>query len=201
MRDMVGRSDEGVDRRLFADAAEILATTPEPSSILERFTQLVVPAFADTCAVFTPEPNGGARLACHEHADPAEHARAIDLYWRYPIRPGTKTPVLDVLTSGVAQLHSKVEADDLRAAARGPGHREALRAMSIESALFVPLSGNGGVLAVMSWVSRRADRRYDEADLARASALARLAALAVESAQARADLAQANRTLDRKSVV
>ncbi len=189
-------AEDSLERRLLAEAAEILAASSDPSTIVERFAELVVPALADTCAVFVPDASGGARLLCHAHADPDLRAAAEEIYARHPIAAGSVTPVLEVLASGEAQLHASVRDADLARVVRGRAHLSTLRAMSVESALFVPLAGNGGVLAVMSWVSYRAERRYDEADVARASALARLAALAVENARARAELADANRALE-----
>ncbi|HEY8427735.1 MAG TPA: ATP-binding protein [Sandaracinaceae bacterium] len=187
--------DERRTDRLLASVADILATTCEPMPILERFCRLVVPEFADACLVFEPE-QGGARLSAHAHADPQHHARTEALYARYPVRAGRPTPVLEVMTSGEPHLCTRVAAEELAAMSRGTAYLAVVRAAGIESALFVPLAGNGGVLGVMSWVSHRPELRYDDGDVARAGALARIAALAVEGARARAELRAANRALE-----
>lgn len=95
-------AEDSLERRLLAEAAEILAASSDPSTIVERFAELVVPSLADTCAVFVPDASGGARLLCHAHADPDLRAAAEEIYARHPIAAGSVTPVLEVLASGEA---------------------------------------------------------------------------------------------------
>ncbi len=179
------RRDEAgtLDRDILAEAAEVLSFTLDPARVFERFTELLVPSAADTAAVFVPDDRGGARLACHAHADPAEHAHADALYRRAPIVAGAPTPVLRVLASGEPELYTAVSDDQLESGARGSAHLEAMRAMGIQSVIFAPLVGRERIVGVLSLVSTRAGRRYTPVDLSLARKLARLAAIAVENAR------------------
>jgi PAS domain S-box-containing protein len=161
-----------MDRRLLADASDILAATVDPATILERFVDLVVRAFAETSAVYVPT-GSLAELACEGH----RHRAPRWLRAWAPTAP-LDSPIARVLQTGCAELYVDAAKAELTSIAE----------LSIEldgaprSAMFVPLVGRTQVLAVMGFVTA-APRRYDERDLAVAVDLARLAALAVENAR------------------
>jgi signal transduction histidine kinase len=101
-----------------------------------------------------------------------------------------------VIKTGTSMFVEYLSEEMVAARARDPEHLEALRALGITSFMCVPLRTRSGVIGAITFVAAESGRRYREADLHFAEAVAARAALAIENAMAYAEATQANRLKD-----
>lgn len=165
-----------------ADASSELARSLDYEATLSKVAHLVVPTFADWCAIDVVEDGRLHRLAV-AHVDPAKVQLARELEDRYPSNPDAPRGSWSVLRSGRSQLIPEITDDMLVAGAIDEEHLRIARDLQLRSALVVPLIARGKVLGVITWVAAESDRRYTENDLAFAEDLARRAAVAIDNAE------------------
>lgn len=161
---------------------------------LEAIAQLVIPRFADWCAVDLIE-YGDLRRLTVTHTDGARIELAHELHRRYPPRRDQPGP-WRVVDTGVAELYEEITDDQLAQSARDADHLAMMRALAIRSALLVPLKRGAEVFGVLTLVLTNTDRRYTRADLEFAEELARRAAFAIENARLYQKAQEANRAKD-----
>jgi signal transduction histidine kinase/CheY-like chemotaxis protein len=174
-------------QQVLVEAGTLLASSLEYQVTLRRIAELAVPALADCCLIHMHTPADGdgdgagevRRVAqvFHERSDLAELAIPfkIDLL-------KSDSPLSIVLRTGKSVWIRELGSKDL-----GPGgvdvlHLGAARATHPRSMICVPLAARGRTLGMMTFVSSRADRLYDQADLSVAEQLGQRAAWAVDSA-------------------
>jgi PAS domain S-box-containing protein len=194
------------ERRLVAEASQMLASSLDYEETLRNVATLVVPEFADWCAIDMVTPEGGLERLTVAHADPAKVALAKEYAERYPPNPDLAYGVANVVRTGQPELIAHVT-DELLVEATA-GDEELLRLvreLGLRSSMCVPLAARDRVLGAISFVTAESGRRYEQADLAIAESLARQAAGAVdnsllyrESEKARA---AAERARERLSVL
>ena len=168
--------------RFLAEASSTLASSLDYETTLTNVAQLVVPQFADWCAVDLLDEDGAVRRLAVVHKDPAKREWALrsrDLY----------APTLDepegtarVVRSGQSVLYRRITHELLAASTRDDTHLEVLEQLGMESAMVVPLKARGRTLGALMLVSAEPGRRYDEDDLAFAEHVGRRAATAVDNA-------------------
>ncbi|MGI8795547.1 MAG: SpoIIE family protein phosphatase [Acidimicrobiia bacterium] len=142
---------------LLARVGELLTVELDSRARLAALPQLVIPAFADVCAVHV-----------------MEHDAAL---------PDSGTPWGRAVTSGEAVVVGEVPtavAEQLAVAASGqPGTTPT---MDVRSIVSVPLPGPDGPIGAVSFAYGSSGRRYGPDDVTMAQELARRAAPAVENA-------------------
>ncbi|WP_167880540.1 SpoIIE family protein phosphatase [Nocardioides guangzhouensis] len=165
-----------------ADASVELARSLDYEVTLAKVAQLVVPTFADWCAIDVVEDGRLHRLAV-AHVDPAKVQLARELEERYPSNPDAPRGTWHVLRTGRSDLIPEITDEMLVAGATDGEHLRIARDLQLRSALVVPLTARGKVRGVITWVAAESDRRYTEDDLAFAEDLARRAAVAIDNAE------------------
>ena len=145
--------------------------------LMHRVCAAAVPTLGDWCSLYFLPESGGGPLVASAHVDPDKAAFVEQLQRRYPydptrtrgvpavIRTGTTEFVPD-LTPGVideAIASSNIDADEARSI---------LDVFEITSAITVPLRTKRRVVGAMQFVSAESRRRYDDADVALAEAVA-----------------------------
>jgi PAS domain S-box-containing protein len=181
--------------RFLADATSTMAESLDYEHTLAEVSRMVVPAFADWCAIDLLEDGRLQRLAV-EHVDPEKIALAVDLERRYPAPPDAGG-VWTVVQTGQALLFSEVTDEMVAASARNDEHRELLLRLRLRSVVLVPLIARGTVLGVMTWVMAESDRRYGDADLPFATDLGRRAAIAIDNSRLHTETLEAAVRLQR----
>ncbi|MCU1277569.1 MAG: sensor protein, partial [bacterium] len=163
-----------------AAASDLLASSLDLPTTLERVAALPVPERADWCFVDLLEPDGGfVRVAIGSHAP--EDAELVErLRRRYPPRPGVKHGVARALR-GEHHISGTVDEAMLRELARDDEHLALLHQLHMRSFLSVPLYARGRPIGALTLASRT--RNYDDGDLRSAVELGRRAAAAIESAR------------------
>jgi PAS domain S-box-containing protein len=164
-----------------ADATSTMAESLDYEQTLAEVARMVVPDFADWCAIDLLEDGRLQRLAV-EHIDPGKVALALAIERRYPA-PREAGGVWTVVQTGKPMLVPEVTDEMVAPTARGDEHREMLLRLQLRSVIVVPLIARGAVLGVMTWVMAESDRRYREADLPFATDLGRRAAIAIDNSR------------------
>jgi PAS domain S-box-containing protein len=170
-------------QRLLARTGELIAHSDDYGRTLDEIASLLVPEFADWCGVSVPGDDGLIGLAAIAHRDPARIAFGRELQDGYPSRIDDQTPAAQVLRTGEAQLLAITDEAMLRGAARDEEHLRLLRGLGLGSAIVVPMSAGGRVVAALTLVNELGSRRFDEDDLELAIEAARRTALAIEKAR------------------
>jgi len=166
---------------LLAEAGAVLAASLVYEDRLRALAQLVVPRLADWCLVVQRRPDGALERVVGDHADPALSPLVAKLEARWQLDPEGESGTPRVIRTGRRELHA--DASGLLSAMAGdPEHRATLSALGFGSAILVPLLVRGMAVGSLALFSART-RRYDEADLATAQALADHCAVLLENAR------------------
>jgi signal transduction histidine kinase len=182
-----------------ARASELLGTSLEYESTLERLAQLAVPALADEVLIDVVAEEGGLKRLATAHADPDTLALIRSLEQRYPSDEEAPYGAGSVVRSGESQLVPEMTDEIVGQIARDEEHRRLIDELGLRSFMTVPLVARRGILGAMTFIASSSDRRFGTGDLAFAEELARRAATAIENVQLHAETeerAQASLVLD-----
>jgi len=163
------------------DASQLLSTSLEPETTMERLAALAVPRLADWCAVDLVDEDGKIRNVAVAHSDPDKVELARDLQRRYPTDPDEPTGAPNVIRTGESEHYPEIPEELLAEGARDEEHLRLIRQLGLGSAMVVPLSARGRVLGAVTFVSSESGRIFDKADLELAEDLASRAALAIDN--------------------
>lgn len=170
--------------QLVAEASVTLMASLEYESRIERLTGLVVPRFADGCAVNILEADGTIRLAALAHANPERGALWRQWAEQFPLQIDAESETPRVLRSGQAEWDFDVKYEP-EGAARSEAleaRRQFMTRLGIHSYLVVPLVARGRTFGAMTFVRSEGQTRYTFEDLLVAEELARRAAFAMDNA-------------------
>ncbi|HEX2724111.1 MAG TPA: ATP-binding protein, partial [Gemmatimonadaceae bacterium] len=182
-KDITERKQREEASRYLDRATELLASSADYEATLKAVAQLIVPQFADWCAISVMGDDGEPVQVAVAHTDPEKVKWAHELNRRYPPDPKAGTGVLEVIRTGKPELYPEVPDELLVARAVDDEHLRISRELGIKSAMIVPLSNADRTLGAITIVSAESGRRYGEADLEFVVELARRSALAVENAR------------------
>jgi len=177
----VKRAEESAS--YLAKASDVLASSLVYETTLAELARLVVPEFADWCAVDIVDEGGKVKQLAVAHVDPEKVRWAYELNKRYPPDPNAPTGVHNVLRTGKPEFYPEIPEEMLTAAAVDDEHLEIIGKLGLKSAMVVPLIARDRTLGALTLVSAESGRRYTPADLELAMELARRAAIAVDNAR------------------
>jgi PAS domain S-box-containing protein len=164
--------------RALSDAA--LDEAAIPGSV----AHLIVPDFADWCAVHLVGADGEISYASGACASPTRAALVRELQQTYHADPAwTQSEIAAALRTRQPVLLPSVPDTWVESVAAEERHRTLLRELAPRSFISIPLVARGQLLGTLTWVSSDATRRYDEADRDVAQEIARRLALALDNAQ------------------
>ncbi len=178
-------SERAASRRLefLAEASELLGSTLDHATALQRLSVLAVPYLGDWCIIDMVGLDGRLERVAVAHTDPKLPAKAYEFQERFPPRPDAPHGPGFVVRTGRPELIRDVTDDHLREAAGGdPKQLSVLRAIGISSVMSVPLIARGRVVGAITLLSDQPERHFGDYDLATAQELARRAAVAVDNA-------------------
>ncbi len=173
------RSNERL--RLLASVGELLSGSLDHQETLATLTRVVVPAFADWCAVDLLQDGKATRVALH-HVDPARLVLAAEISRRYPTRFGESQLQKQALSTKRSVLVPRLTEAMLRAAAKDEDHYQALVSVRLTSGILTPLLVAGEVVGLVTFATSESEHEYGEADLQLADEIGRRASLAVANA-------------------
>jgi serine phosphatase RsbU (regulator of sigma subunit) len=183
--------------RFLSEAGQILASSLDYQTTLRAVARLAVPGIADWCAVEIPDEWGVLQQVALAHVDPEKVALGERMRERYPPNPDERTGVPAVIRSGVGELYSDIPDELIDQAPLEPEQRRLIREVGLRSAMIVPMVVGERVLGAITFVAAESGRRFDEADLAFAEAVAYRAATAVENARLYTERDRIAQTLQR----
>ncbi len=183
--------------RLLARTGELLSHSADYRRTLEGIPPLMVPEFADWCAIELPRAEGKFERVAMAHREPEKLHVARELRQRYPLRIYAGARIGEVISSGEARLIEVTE-DWLREAAADDEHLRILRRLEIGSLVIAPMIAGGVQVGALTFVNHLDARRFDTDDLAIAREVARRAALAIENARIADERARVADALQRE---
>jgi PAS domain S-box-containing protein len=166
---------------LLSEASRVLASSLGDQAVLAKIAQLAVPRFADYCAAYLLDPDGHVRRAEVAHADPAKVELVRTVTTQYPVHQLAEHPATRVFRTGEPELVTDIPPEALEFTTESPEYIAILRALGPRSYMMVPLRARHHALGAMTFVTAESGRRYGPEDLALATELAHLAAVALDN--------------------
>jgi PAS domain S-box-containing protein len=190
--DITGHRREEEALRFLADATNLLSSSLDYETTLQRVADLAVPRMANWCSVEIAD-SSGQRAVAIAHADPER------LQWIRRARsehPEAQTgAVAQVIASGAPLMFRELSDDDVVGLARDETHLTVLRKLQLRSVMIVPIKVRDRVFGAINFIRGAADPLYDDDDLLLAQELARRAAIAIDNSRVHAELRDTARTL------
>lgn len=180
------RAEEDRARRLererfLAEASNVLASSLDYQTTLDRVARLAVPRIADYCVIDVLEDDRRLHRVGVAHVDPARQ-ETLATARPYAPGPGSGSPALIVVETGEPEFVPDVSGAWLDRIAQNPEHRELMADLAPRSVIIVPLSARGQTVGLL-WLARVDDGpKYDQDDVALATELGRRAGVAVDNA-------------------
>jgi serine phosphatase RsbU (regulator of sigma subunit) len=176
-----------VEVEFLAGLTEIALGAADHLDLMQQVCTGAVPTLGDWCSLYFVPPTGGQPLVASAHVDQDKVDFVDELRRRYPYDPNGASGVPAVIRSGkvefVPELTARVVDEAIAASRLDPGEAMAvLEALDITSAITVPLRTKRRIVGAMQFVSTGSARRYDEADVALAQAVAGRLAEALDAA-------------------
>ncbi len=170
-------------RILSETSKALLGASLDYHALFRSIAWLVVPRFADWCAVESIDDTG--RVGEHVVLENLSSSDVDDaLEWRrcYPPDPRARGGVAEVLRTAKSQLHPHVSDDFLAEyVCEASPQASELSKLRLRSAVLVPVLLHGKVVGVITFVRTALRRRYGPEDVALAEEIARRAAFAIEN--------------------
>ena len=186
------------EANFLVDAVALLAAAEDEATALNRLADLIVPRLADGCVFDMIAGDGSVERAVVLQKNPVREEAARIIRERYPLDPtAEQNVVVRVLRSGQPDLAPEVTDELLVDAARNEEHLRLLRSLGLRSSMVIPLTVRGEVLGAVTYFTAESGRRYGEADLALAEALARQTAIAIDGARRRDAAERARRAAEQ----
>lgn len=168
--------------RLVADVSALLAQRIDQGATLAALTKVVVPGFADWCAIDLFDEDGAFVRAEIAAPDTATVDIAQRLRERYPYERDAPAGVAAVLRTGEPEVALQVPSDLLVMIA-DPELRETMERLAICSYISVPATGpTGRRFGVLTVVMSKPGRRFVEDDVPTTVDLGRRVGAALETA-------------------
>jgi signal transduction histidine kinase len=165
-----------------AEMSSVLASSLDYETTLANVAQLIVPQFADWCAVDIVAEDGLIQRIAVVHKDPAKEEWARRSREFHPPDPDEPEGAARVVRTGEPVLYRRITDQLLQQSSRGPDNLRVLRELGMASAMVVPMKARGRTLGSLMLVSSDPERLYDDDALTFAEHLGRRSATAVDNA-------------------
>ncbi|NVJ06782.1 GAF domain-containing protein [Myxococcus sp. AM001] len=194
--------DDAEERLAFlASAGELLASSLDSGTVLQRLAELAVPLLADWCAVDVLMADGRVERVAAAHRLAEQVPLVHELARLQPLDLTAEGGIPEVLRTGKAALLPEVLDALLPGVVRTEAQLEVARRLGIRAGLIVPLLARGRVLGALSLVRGDPDGVPGAADLALALELARRASLSLDNALLYAEARGAQQRTERLQAI
>jgi len=158
-------------QHFLSDASSMLAGSLDYEAVARGAAELMVPHYADWCAIQLREANDSVpSFVFTRPTSPSVPP------------PGYTPPLIELVLRGREELMTQILDDESLRAALGPHHLDVLREVGARSLLCVPLIAREHVLGALALVSGRVRERFRPDDLAIAQDFAHRLAMALDNA-------------------
>jgi PAS domain S-box-containing protein len=167
---------------LLADVSELLTVDLDTKARLDAIAHVVLPTFADDCAVYLLAESGDLGLAAYATTDGAVRDRVatLDVVGIHAL-DGDAPPAV-VMRTGVPMLIEQVTPEVVARLGDAEYAQRLGGATEVRSLVIVPLPASDGPIGVIAFGLRGTERAYEAEDRALAEEIARRVAPAVENA-------------------
>ncbi|MEH2458510.1 AAA family ATPase [Nostoc sp.] len=199
IQEQTARQEAEADQQRAAFLAQVsatLASSLDYESTLASVANLVVPYFADWCAVDLLQDNQSIHRVAVAHRDPEKVKLGWELHQRYPRDLYADEGVPKVLRTGIAEMVAEISDAALAAAIPDPEYLRILRELGLKSCIILPLVARGRIFGAISFVTAESECRYSAADLSLAQDVAHRAAIAIDNARLYQEAQQAQKTAE-----
>jgi PAS domain S-box-containing protein len=187
----------GAKLSFLAEASHLLASSLDFWETLTRLSNLLVPRWADWCAIDIADEEGRPRRLSVAHQNPEKVQWAHELQRRYDPRPGGPNS-LTAIAEGRTQYVPEISDDDLTAAARDDDHLKLLRDLGFSSLVVVPLINRGVSVGAITLVTAESGVHYSQEDVLFFEEVATRAAVAVENSRLFDEIRSLNQQLEQR---
>jgi PAS domain S-box-containing protein len=157
---------EAEDRFSFiARAGEVLASSLDEDTVLQRLAELSVPRLADACAVDVLTEEGGVERRVVMHRDPELVASVMEMARRWPLGTSAPGATAHVLRTGEPVFVPELTDAALADMARGEGHQARIRQLGFKSFICVPLQARGQTLGALTLGLQSGPRHHGVRDV------------------------------------
>ncbi len=167
----------------FALASEVLGSTLDVSTTLERIARLAIASLGTWCQIDVPDKRGALRAAVVAHDDPQKEDLLAQLRGQRLYNSDAQIGPPAVLRTLKPQLLQQIDDEAVAYVIPNPEHRRIYGQVGYTSGMIVPLRFRDRVLGVLGIASDDPTRLYTELDLNTALELGRRGAIALENAQ------------------
>ncbi|HEV7216124.1 MAG TPA: GAF domain-containing sensor histidine kinase, partial [Chloroflexota bacterium] len=176
---------ESAQERLgfMAEVSAALSQSLDYHETLQQIARLAVPVLADWCSVNIVEEDGSVHRLAVAHVDPAKEELVRQLVDLFPLDANGASGPAVALRTGQPRIVPEVNVGDIERSVTDPEHLRLIRALGVQSLMYVPLALRGHVIGVVSYMASESRRRYGPADLALAEALGERCAVAIDNAR------------------
>lgn len=181
----------------FALASDVLGSTLDVSTTLERIARLAVASMGTWCQIDIPDARGRLRVAVVAHQDANKEARLSQLVNHNIYNDSAQAGPPAVLSTMKPQLLHQVDEEAVEYVIPAQSHRAIYHEIGYTSGVMVPLRTRDRVLGVLGIASDDPTRLYTEFDVTTALELGRRGAIALENAQSFAREHRVASTLQR----
>ena len=170
------------ERTVFlAHFSQLLSQSLDYRQTLQQVADLVVGKLADWCVINVLSNEDAIELVVAAHTDPAKVRLVFELRDHFPIDPHALFGTPHVIRTGQPEIYHAITDGLLRAEGRGEDELRLLQTLGYCAAMIVPLRAREQIFGSISFMSAKADRRYEDTDLAFAQEVANRAALAINN--------------------
>lgn len=181
----------------FALASDVLGSTLDVSTTLERIARLAIASLGTWCQIDLPDAQGVLRVALTAHQDPQKETLLAKLTGQSIYNKEAKIGPPAVFSDLKTQLLQRVDDEAVAYVIPEPAHREVYHTVGYAAGLMVPLRIRDRVLGVLGIASDDPTRLYTDFDVTTALELGRRGAVALENAQSFAREHRVASTLQR----
>ena len=192
------RAAEETLRRLsfLAETSEILGSSLDYISNLERLTSRLVPELADWCFADLVIDSETFQRVAIAHADPDPSHLGQRLRRTYRLRSDPSAGIARALMYQEKQCIEAVGAQHLDSIALDEEHLDCLRSMGICCYHSYPLIARGRTLGALTFALTRPDRRFSPEDRSLAEEIARRTSTAIDNARLYQEAREADQRKD-----
>jgi PAS domain S-box-containing protein len=183
MVDLTERRRIHEEQRFLSQSSMILELSLDYESTLPTIARLAVNGVADACVIAVTAGEGFPAFVSAAHGDPRLQAVVEEAAAFMAAGPAPGSPLDRVLMGGESVLVSPVP-DAVGGLLSGTGRLdELLQALTLRSAMIIPLNARRAVVGYAILASSSPDRMYEEADLRMGEELGRRVGMTVDHAR------------------
>lgn len=168
--------------RFLSASSATFAGSFDYEQALRAIADAAVPSVADRCVVDLIDGDG-LKLVAIGDIDPGRADRTRELRRRHAAKSHEGSGAMNVIKTGLPQLHTELSELRFTGQARDAGDQELTQDLASHSAVVVPIRAGGVAVGVISFTIANSRRRYGDDDLAMAVQLGDLAGTAMSNAR------------------